>query len=211
VQSAKVVNFRKGVTIYRQGFPAEGIFLLCRGSIKLTTVSNAGMERIAAFVICGELFGLDCLLPERIRCFTAVARENSQGAFLSAVQFHQAVHANSGLLWNVSLMLNDMVHRANLDKLAISGLRVRERIESVLRDLAERAEQFAVAGKPLFMKPSQREMGEMLGVPEETISRELRAMRDANKAEVLDVRKYMSKLQSPAQATVAVRKVGGLN
>jgi CRP-like cAMP-binding protein len=209
VQSAKIVNFRKGTTIYRQGFTAEGIFLLCRGSIKLTTIDNAGAERIAAFVICGELFGMDCLFQECVRCFTAVARENSQGAFLSTLQFHKALHAKPELLWNVSLMLNDMFHRASLDKLAISGLRVRERIESVLRDLAERAKQFVVVGKPTFAKLSQREMAGMLGVPEETISRELRAMRDARKAEVLDVRKHMFKRQSPAEAVVAVRKVVG--
>jgi hypothetical protein len=34
-------------------------------------------------------------------------------------------------------------------------------------------------------------------------------MRDARKAEVLDVRKHMFKRQSPAEAVVAVRKVVG--
>lgn len=181
VQTARVVNFRKGSVIYRQGFPAEGVFLLCRGSTKLTTVSETGTERIAAFVICGELFGLDCLFPEPVRYLSAVARENSQAAFVSTAQFHRALHAKPDLLWNVSLMLNDMFHRANRDKLAISGSRVRERIESVLLDLAQRAKQFEVAGKPAFVSLTQRELAETLGVPEETICREMRSMRTGEK------------------------------
>jgi CRP-like cAMP-binding protein len=152
----------------------------------LTTVSETGTERIAAFVICGELFGLDCLFPEPVRYLSAVARETSQAAFVSTAQFHKALHAKPDLLWNVSLMLNDMFHRANRDKLAISGSRVRERIESVLLDLAQRAKQFEVAGKPAFVRLTQRELAETLGVPEETVCRELRATRNGKKTELLD-------------------------
>ncbi len=182
MQGAKVVNFRKGNVIYREGFPAEGVFLVCRGSIKLTTVGESGAERIASFAICGELFGLDCMFPEPVRYFSAVAREPAQAAFLSTAHFHKALHSRPELLWKVSLMINEMFHRADRDKLAISGSRVRKRIESVLIDLGQRAKHSEGAGKPAFARLSQRELAETLGVPEETVCRELRAIKSDKSA-----------------------------
>lgn len=183
VQTARVVNFRKGAVIYRQGFPAEGIFLLSRGSVKLIATTEAGTERIIGFVTCGELFGLDGLLAQPVRCMSAVARENSQSAFVSSVAFKKALHLNPDLLWNVMLMLNDLLHRANHEKLTISGARVRDRIESVLLDLSQRLQQCQTASKPIFAELKQRELAELLGVPEETICRELRKMRGEQKSQ----------------------------
>jgi CRP-like cAMP-binding protein len=205
VQTARTVNFRKGSTLYHQGFPAEGIFLLSQGSMKLTTVSEAGIERISAFVMCGELFGVDCLSAQPIRCQSAVARERSQTLFISTAQFHKALHTQPDLLWKFALMLNNMVLRAAQDKLAITGSRVHERIASVLLDLAartrlaitgspvherlesvvldvtEKAKDSPIAWKPAFAPVTQRELAELLGVPEETICREIRAMRPSTK------------------------------
>jgi len=201
VQAARTVSFRKGNTLYHQGFPAEGIFLLSQGSMKLTTVSEAGIERISAFVMCGELFGVDCLLAQPIRCQSAVARERSQALFVSTAQFHKALHTKPDLLWKFALMLNNMLLRATQDKLSITGSRIQARIESVLIDLAgrsklalsgspvhrrlesvlldltEKAKGSAIAWKPAFATVTQRELGELLGVPEETISREIRGMK----------------------------------
>ena len=182
-----MVNCRTGAAIYRQGFPAEGIFLLCRGSVKLTAVSEAGTERILEFVTCGELFGLECLLPEPVRSMSAVARENCQGAFIDKTQFQKALESNLELLWNVTMMLNDMLHRSNQEKLAISGARVRERIEKVLDDLAQRLTHSEAAGKPTFAPLKQRELAELLGVPEETICRELRTLGDRKRLDLIRV------------------------
>jgi len=187
IKTARVVNCRTGAAIYRQGFPAEGIFLLCRGSVKLTAVSEAGTERILEFVTCGELFGLECLLPEPVRSMSAVARENCQGAFIDKTQFQKALESNLELLWNVTMMLNDMLHRSNQEKLAISGARVRERIEKVLDDLAQRLTHSEAAGKPTFAPLKQRELAELLGVPEETICRELRTLGDRKRLDLIRV------------------------
>lgn len=184
INSAKLIGFRKGSLIYRKDFPAEGVFLLCGGSVKLTATSEAGTERIAGFVTCGELFGLDALLHQPFRCTSAIAREASQGAFISSMAFKHALHTNTELLWTVALMLNDLLHRANNEKLMISGAHVRERIKNVLSDLAQRLKQFESVGKPTFAALKQRELAELLGVPEETVCRELRRIRYEDKNEL---------------------------
>ena len=198
MNAARVMNLRKAQIIYREAFPAEGVFLLCRGSIKLTRVSESGGQRIVDFVTCGELFGLDALLPDRIRCQTAEARENSQVAFIRHDEFRNTLRATPDLLWHVMLMLNDMVHRANQGKLAISGSRVRGRIEQVLSDLEERLRQLEGARKPVvFAKLRQRELAELLGVPEETICRELRSLQSSGQRELLSGSAKVRPRQTP--------------
>jgi len=54
-------------------------------------------------------------------------------------------------------------------------------VERVLLDLTEKAKDSAIAWKPAFATVTQRELGELLGVPEETICRELRAMEPSRK------------------------------
>lgn len=187
VNTARMVAFRKGSLIYREGFPAEGVFLLCRGSVKLITTTDSGLERITDFVTCGELFGLDALLPKPSRCISAVARENSQGAFIPTAAFKKALQSNPTLLWNVTLMLNELFHRSNYEKLKISGARVRDRIANVLFEVSERLKQSQAAGKPTFARLKQRELAELLGVPEETICRELRKMRAEKTGELMSI------------------------
>jgi CRP/FNR family transcriptional regulator, cyclic AMP receptor protein len=184
-----MVAFRKGSLIYREGLPAEGVFLLCRGSVKLIATADSGVERITDFVTCGQLFGLDALLPDPIRCISAVARENSQGAFIPSTMFKKTLQLNPDLLWHVTLMLNELLHRANYEKLRISGGRVRDRIANVLCEVSERLKQSQAAGKPTFAKLKQRELAELLGVPEETICRELRKMRVEKTGQLVSIQR----------------------
>jgi CRP-like cAMP-binding protein len=177
VHTAKILNFHKGSFIYCEGVPAEGVFLLCRGSVRLTTVSEPGTERIAGFVTCGELFGLDALLQKPLRCMSAIAREDSQGALVSSMEFKRALHSNADLLWSVTLMLNDLLHRTNHEKLTISGSRVRDRIENVLVDLSRRLKESEAVNKPTFAALRQNELAALLGIPQETICRELRKLK----------------------------------
>jgi hypothetical protein len=68
-----------------------------------------------------------------------------------------------------------------------SGSRIQVRIESVLLDLTKNSKYSPIAWKPAFATVTQRELGESLGVSEETICRELKAMRPVVKAQLIKV------------------------
>lgn len=185
--SARVVSFAKGRLVYRQGSVARGVCLLCQGSLKLTVTTENGGERITGLVTCGELFGLDALLSDPVRWTSAIAREDSQAILIEKVVFKKSIQQNSDLAWNVMLALNELLHRANYEKLMVSGARVRDRILHVLMDLADRLKKSQIAGKPRFLLLKQRELAELLGVPEETICRELRKVRAEQGAQRLAI------------------------
>jgi CRP-like cAMP-binding protein len=57
--------------IFRQGQPADSLFYLRRGRVKLTVTSKQGKEAIVAVLGAGEFFGEGCLAGQQLRVATA--------------------------------------------------------------------------------------------------------------------------------------------
>jgi CRP/FNR family transcriptional regulator, cyclic AMP receptor protein len=59
--------------IFRQGQPADSLFYIRHGRVKLTVMSSQGKEAIVAVLGAGEFFGEGCLAGQTLRTATAVA------------------------------------------------------------------------------------------------------------------------------------------
>ena len=57
--------------IFRQGQPADSLFYLRRGKVKLTVISTLGKEAIVVVLGAGEFFGEGCLAGQQLRIATA--------------------------------------------------------------------------------------------------------------------------------------------
>jgi CRP/FNR family transcriptional regulator, cyclic AMP receptor protein len=68
-----VVEYTANRIIFRQGDPADAIYYLRRGKVKLTVTSQQGKEAIVAILGAGEFFGEGCMAGQRLRVSTAVA------------------------------------------------------------------------------------------------------------------------------------------
>ena len=95
----------KGTTIYCEGQPSEGIYVLCSGTVKLLTLTRTGMQPNVGLLKGGEIFGLDALLPGNKRVFTAIAREGSELFFLDRASFSRLLRSRPELLWRLSTVL----------------------------------------------------------------------------------------------------------
>jgi CRP/FNR family cyclic AMP-dependent transcriptional regulator len=60
-------------SVFRQGQPADALFYLRRGKVKLTVISQQGKEAIIAILSAGEFFGEGCLAGQPLRMATAIA------------------------------------------------------------------------------------------------------------------------------------------
>jgi CRP/FNR family transcriptional regulator, cyclic AMP receptor protein len=63
----------EGCNVFRQGQPADSLFYLRRGKVKLTVISPEGKEGIVAVLSGGEFFGDGCLAGQPLRTATAIA------------------------------------------------------------------------------------------------------------------------------------------
>ncbi|MGD0101544.1 MAG: Crp/Fnr family transcriptional regulator [Acidobacteriota bacterium] len=59
--------------IYLQGQPADALFYIRRGKVKLSVTSQQGKEAIVAILNAGEFFGEGCLARQTVRMATATA------------------------------------------------------------------------------------------------------------------------------------------
>ncbi|HVA01275.1 MAG TPA: cyclic nucleotide-binding domain-containing protein, partial [Terriglobia bacterium] len=68
-----VVEYTENRIIFRQGDPADAIFYLRRGKVKLGVASQQGKEAIVAILGAGEFFGEGCLAGQPLCVSTATA------------------------------------------------------------------------------------------------------------------------------------------
>jgi len=62
-----------GQAVFTQGAPADAVFFLQRGKIKLSLLSPQGKEAVIAILGANDFFGEGCLAGQRVRMSTATA------------------------------------------------------------------------------------------------------------------------------------------
>lgn len=94
-------KMKAGFIVYRQGEPAEDLFYLQRGRIRINVVSHRGKEAIMAMLGDATVFGETCLLGESVRMATAtcldacdvvrIERSHAIRALQSSAQFAEFI------------------------------------------------------------------------------------------------------------------------
>jgi CRP/FNR family transcriptional regulator, cyclic AMP receptor protein len=72
-QGRTVLSLKKDQTIYAQGDPADAVFFVQKGKVKLTVVSDSGKEAIVGTWSDGDFLGEGCLVGQLKRIGTASA------------------------------------------------------------------------------------------------------------------------------------------
>jgi len=75
--SRKIVTYRRGETIFRQGDPADHVLYIQKGAVKLSVISKAGRQAVVAMLGPGEFFGEGCLAGQIVRMGSAAAAAGS--------------------------------------------------------------------------------------------------------------------------------------
>jgi len=68
-----VLEYGANRTVFWQGDPADSVFYLRRGKVKLSVTSQQGKEAIVAILGDGDFFGEGCLAGQPLRIATATA------------------------------------------------------------------------------------------------------------------------------------------
>lgn len=71
--SRKVIDYRRGESIYTQGDSAETVMYIQKGGVKLAVVNGSGKEAIVAMFGPGDFFGEGCMAGQTLRMGTTSA------------------------------------------------------------------------------------------------------------------------------------------
>jgi CRP/FNR family transcriptional regulator, cyclic AMP receptor protein len=167
-QGKSLADHRKNHQIFVQGAPADAIFYIQKGKIKLTVVSKHGKEAVVAILGAGEFFGEGCLAGQQHRMASATTMSDCSITRLEkggAVRLLHNQPAFSELFLHHMLSRNIRIEEDLVDQLFNSS---EKRLARVLLLLAN----FGKEGKPepVIPKVSQETLAGIVGTTRSRVS-----------------------------------------
>jgi CRP/FNR family transcriptional regulator, cyclic AMP receptor protein len=76
-KEASSADWAKGQLVFQQGDPADALFYIQSGKVKVTTLSRHGKEAVVAILGPGDFFGEGCMAGQPLRISSAAAMEDA--------------------------------------------------------------------------------------------------------------------------------------
>ena len=163
-----IAEYSNGQTVFSQGDPANAVFYIQKGKVKLTVTSNAGKEAVIAVLSPSDFLGEGCLRAQPLRMATATAISDCSIIRLEKAAMIRVLHdepAFSEMFVSYLLSRNMRIEEDLVDQLFNSS---EKRLARVLLLLAN----FGKEGKPepAIAKISQETLAEMIGTTRSRVS-----------------------------------------
>ncbi len=162
--------------IFLQGQPADSLFYIRRGKVKLTVMSQQGKEAIVAILGVGEFFGEGCLAGQQSRMATAVAMTDCTldkiEKSLMARMLHEQ-HDVSELFVKHLLSRNIRYESDLVDQLFNSS---EKRLARILLLLAHFGKESRA--EPVIPRVSQDDLAQMVGTTRSRVSHFMNKFRE---------------------------------
>jgi CRP/FNR family transcriptional regulator, cyclic AMP receptor protein len=165
----KMLSLKKNDVAYTQGDPADAIFYVQKGQLRVTVTAANGKEATIALVGTGEFLGESCMVSVHpLRLATATAMTDCAPLRISKVEMVRALSqepAFSNVFVSFLLVRNARIQADLVDQLFNSS---EKRLARTLLLLA----QFGKESKPETVVPniSQETLAEMIGTTRSRVS-----------------------------------------
>ncbi len=161
-------TFKAHQSIFAQGDPADSVFFVTRGKVKLTVSSARGKEAVIAMLGEGDFFGEGCLAGQPVRMATAIALEPCSLVRTKLDDMIAVLHDDPefGAIFIAHLLSRNIRFEEDLvDQLFNSS---EKRLARILLLLAN----FGKEGRPepVIAKISQETLAEMVGTTRSRVS-----------------------------------------
>ncbi|MEW6216784.1 MAG: Crp/Fnr family transcriptional regulator [Candidatus Bipolaricaulota bacterium] len=168
----------QGETVFHEGVPAFGLYVLCQGKVKLAKRTRAGHSQILKLLGPGEILGEKTMFDRETYTCYAKTLEPSLLAFIPRESFLQFLRRHP----SVALRLLEKMSRESKvfgDRLVeITSRSARERVARSLVELAQAFGEETNAGWDIGVELPRGELAEMAGVSTETAIRVLSEFKD---------------------------------
>jgi CRP/FNR family cyclic AMP-dependent transcriptional regulator len=167
--------YQKNQIVYAQGEPADSVFYIHDGKVKITVVSEQGKEAVVAILGPDEFCGEGCLTGQPLRVATAVAMTECKIMRLDKAAIVQVLHDEPAFseMFIAHLLARSIRVEADLvDQLFNSS---EKRLARALLLLAN----FGKEGRPepIIAKVSQETLAEMIGTTRSRVSQFMNKFR----------------------------------
>jgi CRP/FNR family transcriptional regulator, cyclic AMP receptor protein len=156
-----VLRCRKKKVLFSQGDPADAIFYVQKGRVKLTVISKHGKEAIIGILGAGDFFGEGCLAGQAVRMSTAAALAECSILRLERADIVRLLHDERSfaeVFLRYLLTRNVRIEEDLIDQLFNSSEKRLARVLLLLANFGKEAKP-----EPVVSKVSQETLAAMIG------------------------------------------------
>jgi len=171
-----VLEYGANRTVFWQGEPADSVFYLQRGKVKLSVTSHEGKEAIVAILSDGDFFGEGCLAGQLLRIATAAALTDCTLTRIEKALMARTLHEQHEFseLFVMHLLSRNIRYEADLvDQLFNSS---EKRLARMLLLLAHFGKESR--SETLVPKVSQDNLAQMVGTTRSRVSHFMNKFRE---------------------------------
>ncbi len=173
--AARFDHFEREAAIFCQGDPAQQVWLLRHGQVKIVHQEPDGREVILEMIAPGEVFGGAVLFMAQHPA-TARAMTEAETVSFSVDVYSRLLGAHPELAQRLIRMLGGRLH-SMMDLNILSGERVERRLAHILLKLADRLGRLEPAGVLITIPLSRQDLADMAGTTLETAIRTMSRFR----------------------------------
>jgi len=186
-------------SIFDEGEPAENVYNVTEGAVKLYKLLPDGRRQITGFLLPGDFLGLthnevyaysaEALAPTRLCCFS---RRKLEGLLEELPKLEQRLLG----------MASHELAAAHDQMLLLGRKSARERVASFILMLSDAAARHGQRANPVFLPMGRSDIADYLGLTTETVSRTLTRLKTQGLVE-LGGEKHIRLLKLEALAEIA--------
>jgi CRP/FNR family transcriptional regulator, cyclic AMP receptor protein len=175
-QGKTVVEYSSDQRIFEQGQPADSIFYIRKGKVKLSVISKLGKEAIVATPSAGEFLGEGCLAGQSLRIATATTITDCNLFKVEKTIMQRLLHEKHELseMFVTHLLSRNIRYEADLvDQLFNSSEKRLARILLLLAHFGKESQS-----EPVLPGVSQESLAQMVGTTRSRVSHFMNKFRE---------------------------------
>ncbi|TAM81083.1 MAG: Crp/Fnr family transcriptional regulator [Acidobacteria bacterium] len=167
-----LVNLPRHARLLEEGKAPEGIFVLLRGSVKLFVALKGGKTLILQVIQTGKVLGLSATMSSKAAEYTAETLTPTQFLYVPRKDFLSLLEERPRICLSVVEILSHQLREAvNMIHYSSGPQPAVEKLADLLELWVEECGEVTERGIELKLPLTQEEIGQMIGVSRETVSR----------------------------------------
>jgi CRP/FNR family transcriptional regulator len=173
--------YPKGSFVFVEGQTPRGIFILCRGRVKLSLGSVNGKILIRRVANPGEVIGLSAVVCKKPYEWTAEAIDHCCIGFIKREEYLRFLQQHNEVALRIAKELSEKYHDSceEIRRLAPSRS-AGDRLAKLLLDLSNAGSDTGKRYPSVQLLLTQEEMAQMIGISRETVTRIISELKKQN-------------------------------
>lgn len=171
-------TIEKGSYLFNQGEPADTLYLIKAGKLKLVQLTEGGREIIVDILGSGEVLGETILFQKGDYLYGAQAIETTKVCSFSLAQFETLIRNNPAFAVKIISHLGQKLYEFVRLAGEITGVSAREKLLHILHRLADEHGRPLDSGMLIELELTQQELADMVGISRVKVAQIISELKD---------------------------------